>query len=108
MSLTDPIVRCEALNTSTGIYRGPADPAGLSSGVSVSLTQNKTSSLMTYPGFLFSALCTLLSAQTIAQAPADNDQWQLLDQYCTGCHNLDDYSGGLAFDLLSPASIPQD
>ena len=37
-----------------------------------------------------------------AQAEA---QWALVQEYCTECHNLDDYSGGLAFDLMSHDTI---
>jgi len=32
--------------------------------------------------------------------------WGLLKQYCTKCHNTDDWAGGVAFDTLSPADIP--
>lgn len=27
-------------------------------------------------------------------------EWEVLDQYCLDCHNLEDYAGGTAFDLL--------
>ena len=35
-------------------------------------------------------------------------QWQLLEDYCIDCHNLDDFSGGLALDLMDHDSIPQE
>lgn len=35
-------------------------------------------------------------------------QWSLLNDYCMDCHNLDDYSGGLAFDLMDHNAITQD
>ncbi len=35
-------------------------------------------------------------------------QWALLDAYCVDCHNLDDYSGGLAFDLMDHNAISAD
>jgi mono/diheme cytochrome c family protein len=35
-------------------------------------------------------------------------RWALLQQYCSDCHNLDDFSGGLAFDLLSHDTIAED
>lgn len=44
-------------------------------------------------------------AELDAQA---NTQWALIDEYCMGCHNLDDYSGGLAFDLMDHGAIAAD
>ncbi len=35
-------------------------------------------------------------------------QWAMLDKYCMDCHNLDDYSGGLAFDLMEHDAILAD
>lgn len=35
-------------------------------------------------------------------------QWATIQQYCSDCHNLDDYSGGLAFDLMSSETIVKD
>ena len=32
-------------------------------------------------------------------------QWTLLNEYCVGCHNFEDWAGSLAFDTLSPESI---
>lgn len=32
-------------------------------------------------------------------------QWELLNEYCVGCHNFEDWAGSLAFDTLSPESI---
>jgi len=37
-----------------------------------------------------------------------NARWAMLDDYCSDCHNLDDFSGGLAFDLLSRDTIARD
>jgi mono/diheme cytochrome c family protein len=34
-----------------------------------------------------------------------NANWALLDQYCVGCHNVEDWAGSLAFDTLSPESV---
>jgi mono/diheme cytochrome c family protein len=34
--------------------------------------------------------------------------WQTLETYCTDCHNLDDYAGGIDFTLLSPAVAAQE
>lgn len=44
-------------------------------------------------------------AELAAQAPV---QRALLDRYCSDCHNLDDFSGGLAFELLNPDDLPAD
>ncbi|MDY6981483.1 MAG: DUF1592 domain-containing protein [Pseudomonadota bacterium] len=35
-------------------------------------------------------------------------QWSTLENYCTTCHNLDDYAGGVDFTLLSPDTVGQD
>ena len=40
-------------------------------------------------------------------AQADT-QWGLLNEYCSDCHNLDDFSGGLAFDLMGHDTILKD
>jgi mono/diheme cytochrome c family protein len=39
---------------------------------------------------------------------AVQQQWGLLDEYCTSCHNLEDWAGSVAFDTLSPENIPAD
>ncbi len=52
---------------------------------------------------------TIASMPTRAELDAMSDeQWQLLNEYCTDCHNLDDYSGGLAFDLMDHDAIQAD
>jgi mono/diheme cytochrome c family protein len=33
--------------------------------------------------------------------------WELFSTYCTECHNTDDWAGGVAFDTMSEADIPQ-
>lgn len=30
----------------------------------------------------------------------------MLDRYCSDCHNLEDYSGGVAFDIMTREGIP--
>jgi mono/diheme cytochrome c family protein len=37
-----------------------------------------------------------------------DQQWGLIEEYCMNCHNLDDYSGGLAFDLMDHKAIAKD
>src|SRR5579863_2520260 len=42
-----------------------------------------------------------------AAAPADQ-HWAFLQQYCSKCHNAEDWAGGIAFDTMSPQEIPND
>ncbi|HTY49784.1 MAG TPA: DUF1592 domain-containing protein [Steroidobacteraceae bacterium] len=42
-----------------------------------------------------------------AQAQAGSKSWSMLGQYCTGCHNVTDWAGGVAFDTMSPQQVPQ-
>jgi mono/diheme cytochrome c family protein len=51
------------------------------------------------------ALTAPTQAGLNAQAAAP---WAMLDDYCSDCHNLDDFSGGLAFELLNRDTIAQD
>ena len=37
----------------------------------------------------------------------ERGQWQFLEQYCTECHNFEDYSGGLDFTFMSVDEVPQ-
>ena len=39
---------------------------------------------------------------------ATQRKWQLLQDYCEKCHNLNDWAGSVAFDTMQPAHIPQD
>jgi hypothetical protein len=52
----------------------------------------------------------LLASQLRAQPAPDTQprEWGMLEQYCMGCHNYDDFSGGVAFDLMSPAGVADD
>jgi mono/diheme cytochrome c family protein len=36
------------------------------------------------------------------------DHWKVLHRYCETCHNTEDWAGGVAFDALDAATIPQD
>ncbi len=55
------------------------------------------------------SLATLLVVSIQVQsASIDNQQWAVIDSYCTDCHNLEDFSGGFAFDLLAPDAIHED
>ena len=46
-------------------------------------------------------------SQITLNAQADT-QWTMLNEYCMDCHNLEDYSGGLAFDLMDHDAISAD
>ena len=62
------------------------------------------------------ALCTtfaLLVAGPAAAQSADGaapgeGHWDMLSAYCYDCHNFEDWAGGVAFDIMSPDSIPAD
>jgi mono/diheme cytochrome c family protein len=41
------------------------------------------------------------------EPPADA-RWELLQTYCTDCHNATDWAGGVAYDTMSPADVPHD
>jgi len=45
-------------------------------------------------------------AQPYKAAAKAQDHWAMLTQYCTDCHNFEDWAGGLAFDTMSPDGIP--
>lgn len=36
-----------------------------------------------------------------------DEQWELLNEYCTDCHNFEDYSGGLDFTTMFVDEVPQ-
>ena len=38
-------------------------------------------------------------------APSAEEQWPLFAQYCSDCHNRDDYTAEIAFDRMSADSI---
>ena len=40
--------------------------------------------------------------------PVTARHWQLLSGYCEKCHNLTDWTGGIAFDTMKPDAIPTD
>ena len=45
------------------------------------------------------------TSQAADSAP---EQWNLIQRYCTDCHNVTDWAGGVAFDSMSPDEIPTD
>src|SRR5690606_11459955 len=42
------------------------------------------------------------------EALAQAEQFGFLEEYCTQCHNFEDYSGGLDFSLATVDDIPDD
>ncbi|MDR2213638.1 MAG: DUF1592 domain-containing protein [Pseudomonadales bacterium] len=64
-----------------------------------------TASLLGFMLLSPSAWAQPTQAELDAQAAGE---WAMLNEYCTSCHNVDDFSGGLAFDLLNHDTITQD
>ena len=66
------------------------------------------------PGRIFPGALTLLlglagSASALGQAaPAGPVKFGFLQEYCTECHNATDWAGGIAYDTLGEADVPQD
>src|SRR6478752_4266987 len=56
---------------------------------------------------LFVAVSLSAGAAALAD-PSASSHWAVLDQYCSKCHNAEDFSGGLAFDTMSPDTIAKD
>lgn len=55
------------------------------------------------------AIAVALCAPVLAQGQAiDKSHVQMLDQYCSECHNQDDYAGGISFDLLNADNVLSD
>ena len=54
------------------------------------------------------ASTALLAQEQRYAALAQSQQWEFLDAWCTECHNLDDYSGGLDMTTLGVADVPTD
>ena len=44
----------------------------------------------------------VLFIQAGTAAPLADKQWSMLETYCSECHNQDDFSGGIAFELSIP------
>ena len=50
---------------------------------------------------------TIQAQEQALQAMANGDaQWEFINQYCTECHNFEDYSGGLDFTTMFVDEIP--
>jgi len=67
------------------------------------------------PLLLIPALLSLVAANPLAaqqdaayDAMANADQqWEFINEYCTECHNFEDYSGGVDFTTMFVDEIPQ-
>src|SRR6185312_6595074 len=63
-------------------------------------------------GLGLAVVCTTAPASAASssaeRAAAVPGHWSVLDKYCEGCHNTEDWAGGVAFDALTPAEIPED
>ena len=46
--------------------------------------------------------------QDKAQDKSQDPHWAFLQQYCSKCHNSEDWAGGIAFDTMTPQDIPSD
>jgi hypothetical protein len=58
-----------------------------------------------------SAAAPKSQGQAAAVPPAAQSQdqhWGFLQQYCSKCHNAEDWAGGIAFDTMSPQDIPSE
>jgi Protein of unknown function (DUF1592)/Protein of unknown function (DUF1588)/Protein of unknown function (DUF1585)/Protein of unknown function (DUF1587)/Protein of unknown function (DUF1595) len=54
-------------------------------------------------------VAVLVSGAAVGQGVGQEQiDWDLIDEYCTECHNLDDFAGSTAFDLLARDSLATD
>ncbi len=56
-------------------------------------------------GIALSLIAGHVGAAQSAGSSAHSQHWQLLEQYCSKCHNAEDWAGGVAFDTLSPDTL---
>jgi Protein of unknown function (DUF1592)/Protein of unknown function (DUF1588)/Protein of unknown function (DUF1585)/Protein of unknown function (DUF1595)/Protein of unknown function (DUF1587) len=48
------------------------------------------------------------SSNATPAAPGGDEHWAFLKQYCSKCHNAEDWAGGVAFETMMPDGIPDD
>lgn len=53
------------------------------------------------------AMTALVGTSCLAQEAGEPD-WAILESYCQDCHNFEDYSGSIAFDIMSRDELLQD
>jgi hypothetical protein len=61
--------------------------------------------LATGIGLSILAMAAGAAEQPAALHKALEGQWSMLDEYCSECHNYDDYSGGLALEDFRPDDV---
>ena len=47
-----------------------------------------------------------IGAEAVTAHSGNATGWNLLDTYCTECHNTEDWAGGVAFDAMTEQEIP--
>jgi hypothetical protein len=47
-------------------------------------------------------------ARSYAEFGEAEDRWAFLNEYCVSCHNFEDWAGGVAFDTMTPETMPDD
>jgi hypothetical protein len=58
--------------------------------------------------FVGAAVLLGACAFAIAQSHTHSAHWGAIEKYCVECHNAVDWSGGVAFDMLSADKVPAD
>src|SRR5579872_5343599 len=48
------------------------------------------------------------SSSAAGASSAPDEHWAFLKQYCSKCHNAEDWAGGVAFDTMNADGIPDD
>jgi len=51
------------------------------------------------------AVVAVAAAAVVWRLHSAPSHWQVVDRYCTGCHNETDVAGGLAFDDLDRSNV---
>ncbi len=54
-----------------------------------------------------SAPATASTDSASSKVPGADQHWGMLKQYCSKCHNAEDWAGGVAFDTMTPEEIPE-
>jgi Protein of unknown function (DUF1592)/Protein of unknown function (DUF1588)/Protein of unknown function (DUF1585)/Protein of unknown function (DUF1587)/Protein of unknown function (DUF1595) len=59
---------------------------------------------------ILTGLGTMGLAPSVVAAPNDahDPQWKVIETFCYKCHNADDWAGSVAFDTMTPDSVPQE
>lgn len=68
----------------------------------------QTQALLSRARGLVLAAGVLAALPLLAQTGLTSGQTRLLDEYCSGCHNLEDFAGGFAMELLDTGNLQAD